>query len=70
MYGQIAWEASFADAGAVIEEVANRAGGQAYQTYERTFAVVLDPGRVDDVETELRERLEDRELRFVVWRDR
>jgi hypothetical protein len=70
VYGQIAWEASFADAGAVIEEVANRAAGQAYQTHERTFAVVLDPSRADDVETELREHLEDRELRFVVWRDR
>ena len=70
VYGQIAWEASFADAGAVIEEAANRAGGQAYQTYKRTFAIVLDPDRADDVETELRERLEDRELRFVVWRDR
>jgi hypothetical protein len=70
VYGQIAWEASFADAGAVIEEVASRAAGQAYQTYEHTFTVVLDPARADDVETELRERLEGRELRFVVWRDR
>lgn len=69
VYGQIAWEASFADAGAVIEEVASHAAGQAYQTYEHTFAVVLDPARADDVETELRERLEGRELRFVVWRE-
>lgn len=30
VYGQIAWEASFADAAAVMEEVANRAGGQVY----------------------------------------
>jgi hypothetical protein len=66
LYGQIAWEASFADAGAVIEEVANRASGQAYQTHEYIFALVLDPAHAHDAETELRERLADRELRFHV----
>lgn len=66
LYGQIAWEASFADAAAVMEEVANRVGGQAYQTHEYVFALLLDPTHAHDAVTELRERLADRELRFDV----
>ncbi len=70
VYGQIAWEASMADAAAVMEEVANRAAGQAYQTHEYAFTLLLDPTRAQEAVTELRERLADRELRFDVWQDR
>jgi hypothetical protein len=68
VYGQVAWEASFADAAAVMEEVANSAGGQAYQTDGHVFVLLLDPARAEDTEGELRERLADRELRFDVRR--
>src|ERR1700682_5344773 len=31
LYGPVAWDASFADAGAALEEIAHRHGGAAYQ---------------------------------------
>jgi hypothetical protein len=66
LFGKVAWEASFADAGAVLEEVAHRFGGQAYQVDGLIFGLLVDRDRGADAHAELQERLSGRELVFDV----
>ncbi len=66
LFGEVAWQASFAEAGATLEEVAYRCGGQAYQLAGLTFALLIDRDRGEDAKTELDERLGGGELEFDV----
>ncbi len=66
LYGALSWEAVFADAGARLEEIAHRCGGQAYQLGPLSFRVLLDAEHGQGARAELEEGLNGGELEFHV----
>lgn len=66
VYGQIAWDASFADAGAALEEIAHGHGGQAYQLGPLSFAMLLDDAHATEAQTAVARRLAEGELEFDI----
>lgn len=59
LYGRLALSASLADAAAAIDRLARNYGGQAYQTDDREFRVLVDAADVDAARYALQERLSD-----------
>jgi hypothetical protein len=57
LYGRLALSASLADAAAVMDRLGRSYGGQAYQTDDGEFRVLVDAGDVDAAHYELQERL-------------
>jgi len=64
LFGEIAWNAGFAEAGATLEEIARRHGGQAYQVGPVRFAIVIDHDREEQARAEATKRLTAGELDF------
>lgn len=42
LFGRMAWDASLADAAAILDRLARASGGQAYQTADREFRLLID----------------------------
>jgi hypothetical protein len=57
LYGRLALSASLADAAAVMDRLAHTYGGQAYQTNDGEFRVLVDAADVDAARYDLQERL-------------
>ena len=66
LYGQVAWDASFADAGAALEEIAHRHGGAAYQVGALSFRLLIDRDREVQPHAEAEERLGACQLDFDI----
>jgi len=47
LYGRLAWSASFADAASALDRLARSYGGEAYQTDDREFRLLVDAADVD-----------------------
>ncbi len=64
LFGEIAWNASWADAGAALEVIAHRHGGQAYQVDAFAFRLLVDADREALAYADAQYGLAGRELRF------
>lgn len=66
LFGRIAWQASFADVGATLEEIAHRYGGQTYQLGPYSFWMLIDRDCATQAQAEVEERLRGSELDFDI----
>jgi hypothetical protein len=59
LYGRIAWDASLADAASTLDRVAKANGGQAYQTADREFRLLVDADQAEQAQDLAAEALEE-----------
>jgi hypothetical protein len=59
LYGRIAWDASLADAASRLDRLARANGGQAYQTADREFRLLIDANQAEQTQDQAAAALED-----------
>jgi hypothetical protein len=59
LYGRMAWDASLADAASTLDRLARANGGQAYQTAERDFRLLVDAYQAEQTQDQAAAALED-----------
>ena len=59
LFGRMAWDASLADAASTLDRVARAYGGQAYQTADRDFRLLVDVDQAEQTQDQAAEALEE-----------
>jgi hypothetical protein len=59
LYGRMAWDASLADAASTLDRLARANGGQAYQTADREFRLLVDADQAEQTQDQAAAALED-----------
>jgi hypothetical protein len=61
LFGRIAWSASLAQTAAILDDLARGHGGQAYQTADRGFSLLVDADRAEQACEQAEDALADQE---------
>jgi hypothetical protein len=59
LFGRMAWDASLADAASTLDRLARANGGQAYQTGDRDFRLLVDVDQAEQTQDQAAEALEE-----------